>query len=99
MPIDDLRTRSPAARPVADAADDLDHDGHLDDDEPSPTPERLAEIEAAHNAEAVRRLKDLDEGRVQGIPLEDALAFIFAEPTPEELAELPPRRARRAASR
>ncbi len=98
MPIDDLRTRAPAARPVADETEDdledFDHDGNYDD-EPSPTPERLAEIEAAHNAEALRRLKDLDEGRVQGIPLEEALAFIFAEPTPEELAELPPRRARR----
>jgi len=96
MPIDDLRTSAPAARPVADAADAAADLAEADaDDEPSSTPERLAEIEAAHNAEAVRCLKDLREGRVQGIPLEDALAFIFAEPTPEELAELPPRRARR----
>lgn len=90
MPIDDLRIRAPAARPVAKAGaelEDLDH-------EPSPTPERLVEIEAAHNAEAVRCLKDLREGRVQGIPLQEALAYIFAEPTSEELAELRPRRAR-----
>ncbi len=92
MPIDDLRTRAPAARPVADEADHFDDEY---DDEPSPTPERLAEIEAAHDAEALRCLKDLREGRVQGIPLEEALAYIFAEPTAEELAELPPRRARR----
>jgi len=89
MPIDDLRTAAPATRPAADEAD------HFDDDMPGLTPEQRQELEAAANAEAVRRLKDLREGRVQGIPLEEALASIFAEPTPEELAELPPRRARR----
>ena len=95
MPIDDLRTRAPAARPVADEDAELeDHDDDLDHEEPSSTSERLAEIEAAHNAEAVRRLVDLDEGRVQAIPLAEALAYIFAKPTAEELAELPPQRAR-----
>lgn len=95
MPIDDLRTRTPAARPVADEADeddleDFDHGG-----EPNPTPERLAEIEAAWIAEALRRAKDLDEGREVGIPWEEARVLIFAAPTPEELAEPRPRRARR----
>ena len=94
MPIDDLRTRAPAARPVADAADnhlaDLDHD-----DEPGLTLERLAEIEAAWIAEALRRAKDLDEGRVVGIPWEEARVHLFDAPTAEEFATLPARRARR----
>ncbi len=94
MPIDDLRTRAPAARPVADETDedleDPDHGG-----EPSPTPERLAEIEAAWIAEAQEAIKAIDEGREQMIPWEEARALIFAPPTPEELAELRPQRARR----
>ncbi len=93
MLIDDLRTRAPATRPAAEETDDLadiDHGG-----EPNPTPERLAEIEAAWIAEVRRRAEDLDEGREVGIPWEEARAYIFAPATPEELAAVPPRRARR----
>src|SRR5687768_6298576 len=86
MPIDDLRTRPPAARPVVDEADDdlddIDHGGELD-----LTPEQLKEIEAAQIAEAVRRLKDYDEGREVAIPWEEAAAYIFGPPTPDEVAE------------
>jgi hypothetical protein len=85
MPIDDHRPRPPA-RPVIDEADDdtadIDHGG-----EPNPTPERLAEIEAAWIAESVRRLQEYKEGRVQGIPWEDLEQELFGPPTPEELAE------------
>jgi putative addiction module component (TIGR02574 family) len=91
MPIDDHRPRPPA-RPVIDEADDDDFEENL-------TPERLAEIEAAQIAEAVRRLKDYDEGRVQAIPWEEVRATLYDPPTPEELAqeaaEEPFRRARR----
>jgi len=93
MPIDDLRTRAPAARPVTDEADD-DLEDH-DHGEPNPTPERLAEIEAAWIAEAQEAIKAIDEGREHMIPWEEARALIFAPPTPEELAERRPRRARR----
>jgi len=86
MPIDDLRTRTPAARPVADEADEADEDAEDADHggEPNPTPERLAEIEAAWIAEAQEAIKAIDEGREQMIPWEEARALIFAPPTPEE---------------
>lgn len=60
-----------------------EHGGEL-----NPTPERLAEIEAAQIAEAVRRLNDLREGRVKAIPWEEAMVGLFDPPTPEELAEM-----------
>ena len=94
MPIDDLRTR-PAARPVADEAHDLEDVDDDHDDEPNLTPERLAEIEAEWIAEAQEAIRAIDEGRERLIPWDEARRLILAPATPEELAELPPRRARR----
>ncbi len=110
MPID-LRSGLPAPQPTARDTDkapaELDrHDPSADDDdyedqydehggEINPTPERLAEIEAAWIAEDMEAIKAIDDGRETLIPWEEARELIFAPPTPEELAALPPRRARR----
>lgn len=59
-----------------------EHGGEL-----NPTPERLAEIEAAWMKEVRQDLKDYQEGRLQGIPWEQARIGLFDPPTPEELAE------------
>ncbi|HEY0134826.1 MAG TPA: hypothetical protein VGB85_12120 [Nannocystis sp.] len=99
MPIDDLRTRTPAARPADEADEAHDIDDDLEDidhgGEPNPTPEQLAEIEAAWIAEAQEAMKALDEGHEVAIPWEEARVLIFAPLTPEELAAVAPRRARR----
>jgi hypothetical protein len=95
MPIDDLRSRKPA-RPVPDEAEDDLGDPEPWRGEPNPTPQRLAEIEAAQLAEAVRRLKAYDEGREAAFVWDDELEeSIFGPPTPEELAEEARERARR----
>lgn len=84
MPIDDHRSRTPA-RPVIDEADD-DIEGRHPPGEPNPTPERLAEIEAAWVAEALKDLEEFRAGRLQGVPWEEVRATLFDPPTAEEVA-------------
>lgn len=96
---DDHRRRArpaPSPEPEVESLDPLDEDDDLHPPgEPNMTPERLAEIERAQIEEMMERARAIDEGRMVCIPWEEIRESLFAPSTPEELAALPPRRARR----
>lgn len=92
MPDDHRRSVRPEHSPEVEPESDLD-DEDLDDLDM--TPEELAEIERLQLEEAIEIARAVDEGRMQGIPWEELRESLFAPSTPEELAALPPRRARR----
>ena len=95
MPDDPRRSVRPEHSPEVEPESALDDSFDEGLDDLDMTPEQLAEIERAQLDEMVERARAIDEGREVCIPWEEVRESLFAPPTPEELAALPPRRARR----
>lgn len=63
---------------------------------PRATPAPSVEDPPELIAELLQQVKDIDEGREIGIPLEEALLTMFKPYTPEELSQIEKSRERRA---